>query len=43
MPKPFHVEVSAAAELDLFAIGTWIAKDSPNRAKKFVDQLGKVC
>jgi toxin ParE1/3/4 len=34
---------SAEAETDLEAIGDWIARDNPNRARTFVQELRSSC
>lgn len=37
------VEITAAAEADLEAIGDYIARDNPARALSFVRDLGRCC
>ena len=37
------VELSAEAERDLERIGDWIARDNPERAASFVDELLGAC
>ena len=37
------VRITAAAEVDLEAIGDWIAQDSPTRALTFVEELREAC
>ena len=41
MPAKFVVEISRTAEADAEAIWTFIAKDNPDAADRFVLELGK--